>query len=83
MWLQENWGARFSEYAMWYAVTNNHLNIIIWLHDNGRGCTTAAMDGGANCSHLEIVKRLHENCSKGCTTAVMDAAAKNDHLNVV
>ena len=74
----------FTTYAMDYAAQNGHLEIVKWLHINGKErCTKNAMDYTAQNGHLETVKWLHQNRKEGCTTYAMDYAAQNGHLEMI
>src|SRR5437016_230119 len=71
----------FTKYAMDFAASNGHLEVIKWLHQNRKeGCNDDAMDNAASNGHLDVVKWLHENRTEGCTTHAMDNAAENGHL---
>lgn len=70
--------------AMDVAASENHIEVVRWLHENRReGCTTNAMDYAAANGHLEILQWLHAHRSEGCTARAMDYAARSGHLRVV
>jgi len=45
-----------------WAAKNDHLNVVIWLHENRtEGCTKYAMDWAAKNGYLKIVKWLQKH----------------------
>lgn len=63
--------------------SNNHLELVKWLHQNNHNdATTDAMDYAAVHGHLEMIKLLHQLKIKG-SRKTMDNAAKYGHLNIV
>jgi len=75
------------------AAKYGHLDMVKLLHENGKGCTTDAMDDAAWSGHLDVIKWLHENRTEGpssqrlacagCTKYAMDWATQNGYLDVV
>ncbi|EQC32469.1 hypothetical protein SDRG_09796 [Saprolegnia diclina VS20] len=59
------------------------LPLLLWLHEAGVACTTAAMDGAAMNGHYDIVIFLHSARTEGCTIAAATAAAVNGHASIV
>lgn len=50
--------------AMDIAAANNHLDVVLWLHENrSDGCGQDAMDNTAANSYLDMVKRLDLNAA--------------------
>ncbi|KAL2914245.1 hypothetical protein HK105_206189 [Polyrhizophydium stewartii] len=46
-----------------------NLDLVQHMHERGFSCTTAAMDGAAENSHINVVRFLHDNRTEGCTRA--------------
>lgn len=71
--------------AMNWASSNNHLEVIKWLHFIIRiqGCTTEVMDGAIRNGHLKVVEFLHYNRKEGYNPLAMDIAARRGHLHVI
>ncbi|EQC33406.1 hypothetical protein SDRG_08921 [Saprolegnia diclina VS20] len=59
------------------------LALLIWLHEAGAVCTSAAMDGAAMNGHGDIVAFLHSARTEGCTIAAATAAAVHGHASIV
>lgn len=77
-------GVKCSTRGMNLAASNNHLEVVKWLHNTRtEGCTSDAMDFAAANGHLEVVKWQHSHRSESCTTKAMDGAAFGGHLDVV
>ncbi|EQC36763.1 hypothetical protein SDRG_05599 [Saprolegnia diclina VS20] len=59
------------------------LPLLLWLHEAGVACTTAAMDGAAMNGHYDVVLFLHSARTEGCTIAAATAAVVNGHASIV
>ncbi len=73
---------RLNSFNINLAARNGHMEVVKWLHNNGKSYSTRAMDLASRYGHLDVVKWLHYN-GKRCTTNAMDWAAENGHLDVV
>lgn len=49
-------GLKFTARAMDGAAAAGHLDMVVWLHEQGGSCTTDAMDLAARGGHLDIVQ---------------------------
>ncbi|KAF0736484.1 hypothetical protein Ae201684_007497 [Aphanomyces euteiches] len=65
------------------AARRGFSKLVCYLHQQGKTCTTDAMDDAAVNGHLDIVRFLHMYRHEGCTTDAIDLAARNGHLEVV
>ncbi|KDO17821.1 hypothetical protein SPRG_16398, partial [Saprolegnia parasitica CBS 223.65] len=59
------------------------LELLIWLHEAGAACTSAAMDGAAMNGHDDVVIFLHSMRTEGCTIVAATAAAVHGHASIV
>ncbi|EQC24745.1 hypothetical protein SDRG_17362 [Saprolegnia diclina VS20] len=59
------------------------LELLMWLHEAGAICSTAAMDGAAMNGHYDDVLFLHSARTEGCTIAAATAAAVNGDASIV
>ncbi|EQC32456.1 hypothetical protein SDRG_09783 [Saprolegnia diclina VS20] len=58
------------------------LELLMWLHEAGAICSTAAMDGAAMNGHYDSVVFLHSARTEGCTIEAANGAAVNGHASI-
>lgn len=63
--------------------TQQHHEIVAFLHEHGRGCTSTAVDMAAAAGNVRIVRFLLDNRTEGHTKQALSHAAANGHLEVV
>ncbi|EQC32443.1 hypothetical protein SDRG_09770 [Saprolegnia diclina VS20] len=61
---------------------SGNLELLMWLHEAGAVCSTAAMDGAAMNGHYDSVVFLHSARTEGCTMAAATAATVNGHASI-
>jgi ankyrin repeat protein len=55
---------------MYYAVKNGHLEVVKYLHEAGKDCTTYAMHWAIRNNHIKVAKYLH-SIGKKCTDYII------------
>ena len=65
------------------AVAGGHLDVAIWLKQNGGIFTNDVIDVAAENGHLHMVQFLYAHKLGECSTRAMEMAAYNGHLHLV
>ncbi|GMF22515.1 unnamed protein product [Phytophthora fragariaefolia] len=83
-WLHEYRGLRLPSTFVNVAAAAGKIELISWLHFNGKGTwSKETMDEAANHGHVKVVKFLHKHRNEGCTKHAMVKAVRYNHLDVV
>ena len=74
-----------ADVAVWNsAALHGNVEVLQWLHDNGKGgCGASSWQCAALGGHLPVIQWLHQNRKEGCSAAAMQSAVQKGHTAIV